>query len=205
MDIDAMAAVALDEAQGRRSRGEAIKAMGRSGDATAVVPLTSALQDRKLTTVAATALGNLGHRDAVPALTETLTGSGDKVARFAAAGALGKIGDPAAADALRHAAKSDRDSSVRNSASKALRKLERGAADAVAADQPQDETVQRLAAEGRERRAFNLPYVLIGLVVVGAVSYWVDPESLGTTLPVLVVVALVVIGINGFQGWQKNR
>jgi HEAT repeat protein len=207
VDIDAKAAIAFDETRRRRDRGEAIKALGQSGDAAAVAPLASALQDRKLAVVAATALGALGHRDGVPALIETLTDSGDKVARFAAAGALGKIGDPAAAEALRDAAKSDRDSSVRSNANKALKKLERGAAAAAASGQPQenDKEVQRLAAEGRARRAFNLPFVLVGLVIVGAVSYWYDSESFGTTLTVLIVVALVVVGFNLVQGWLKSR
>ena len=204
MDIDAMAATALDESQGRRRRSEAVKALGRSGDAAAVAPLTAALQEKKLAVVAATALGNLGQRAAVPALIETLASSGDKVARFAAAGALGKIGDPAAAGALRDATKSDRDSSVRNGADKALRKLEKGAASA-ASEHPHDNEMQQLVAAGRERRAFNLPFVLGGLAVATAVSYWADPESLGTTLPVLAVVALVVVAINLVQGWQKNR
>jgi hypothetical protein len=204
VDIDAMAAIAFDENRGRRDRGEALKALGRSGVAAAVAPLTLALEDHKLAVVAATALGALGERDAVPALIETLTGSGDKVARFAAAGALGKIADPAAAEALRRAARSDRDSSVRSNANKALRKLEIGAS-AVASVRPQNREVQQLAAEGRKRGTFNVPFVLGGLAIAGAISYWADSESFGPTLAVLVVAALAVVGFNLVQGWLKNR
>lgn len=206
MDIEAMAAIAFGENQRRRDRGEAIKAMGRSGDAAAIAPLVSALQDHKLAVVAATALGALGNRDAVPALIETLTGSDDKVARFVAASGLGKIGDPAAAEALRGAAKSDRDSSVRSNANKALRRFERRAAAVVASEQPHDQEVQRLAAEGSKRRAFNLPFVLGGLAIAGGVSHWVGgSESLRTMIPMLVVAAIVVIVINLVQGWPKSR
>lgn len=206
MDIDAKAATALDESQRRRDRNDAVKALGQSGDAAAVEPLASALQDRKVAVVAATAMGVLGRSEAVPALSEALTGAGDKVTRFAAAGALGKIGDPAAAETLRSAAKSDRDSSVRSSATKALKKLERAAADAIASEQPITDEVRQLAAEGRERRAFNVPFIVGGLAIACVISYWVGgSESLETTLPVLVVVAIAVVGINLAQGWQKNR
>jgi HEAT repeat protein len=206
VDIDAKAAIALDDSQRRGARNDAIKALGRSGDAAAVGPLTLALQDRKFAVISATAMGVLGCREAVPALSEALAGADDKVARFAAAGALGKIGDPAAAEALRNAARSDRDSSVRSSATKALKKLERAAAAAVALEQPIDDEVRQLAAEGKERRAFNVPFIVGGLAIAGVMSYWVGgSESLGTTLPMLVVVAIVVIGINLVQGWQKNR
>ncbi len=112
-----------------RTRHEAIKRLGASGDARAIPPLTKILQtvnqthamayrDRQL---AAEALGNIGDVAAVPMLMLALEDVSSPV-KAAAARALGQIGDPKTLEALNIALK-DRNADVRTEAAKAITQL----------------------------------------------------------------------------------
>jgi HEAT repeat protein len=107
-----------DADEGRRRRAhQVLVTLG----ATAVIPLTAALQDPVRQQLACTALGQIRDKRAVPALVRLL-GSGDTGARASAARALGDIRDGGALEALVHAA-SDSDARVRDAALEALDKL----------------------------------------------------------------------------------
>jgi len=132
----------LGEADERRRR-RAHQVLVTLG-ATAVVPLTAALQDPVRQELACTALGQIRDKRAVPALVRLL-GSGDTGARAAAARALGDIRDGGALEALVHAA-SDSDARVRDAALEALDKLRSLVAGLGAAALA--ESLERGAAEG---------------------------------------------------------
>ena len=207
-DIDALAAVVFDGERRLRKRVGAIKELGLSGDPRAMAPLQKALfgEDRRLAAGSAVALGKMGATEAVPALIEVLGTHGDKNVRMLTAEALGKIGDPSAADAL-HRAASDRVEAVRITARSALKKMERAAAAEVRANPEQaDEQLKTLAADRLDRRAFNLPFILVGLLAAGGVSFWAGgSDALRTVLPVLIGVAVLVVGVNLVQGWWMRR
>jgi HEAT repeat protein len=109
--------LAASEQGRRRCARQVLVALG----ATAVVPLTAALQDPPRQQPACIVLGAIRDKRAVPALVRLL-GSGDSGARAAAARALGDIRDGGALEALIHAA-SDSDARVRDAALEALDKL----------------------------------------------------------------------------------
>ncbi len=83
------------------ARKQAIWALGMIGDARAVDPLISVLNDSgpETQTLAAEALGNIGDARAVDPLIKALTDR-DRFVRGSAAKALGKIGDARAVDPL---------------------------------------------------------------------------------------------------------
>jgi len=92
-----------------RARGEAALALGEIGDGAAVAPLVKALAEKpgaserdvaEMNRHVADALGALGAREAVPALTDLLQKSRDGFAQVAAVDALGRIGDPTSVDVL---------------------------------------------------------------------------------------------------------
>ncbi|MBI2892928.1 MAG: HEAT repeat domain-containing protein [Deltaproteobacteria bacterium] len=136
---------------GDPARPEAVRALGRVGDARAIAPLAALLSDERLARAAASALarigsaalprlvalladgqagpgaafglGELGDERAVPALISVLSAaSPDR--RTAAAAALGLVGDPRARKALASVAQSDPDPSTRAAALDALELLE---------------------------------------------------------------------------------
>ncbi len=207
-DVDALVAVVVDSDRRLRERTGAIKELGRLGDSRAVSPLREALlgDDSRMSAGAAVALGNLGAADAVPALIQVLGTHEDKNVRMLTAQALGKIGDPVAADALRKAS-SDRVEAVRTTARTALKKMERAAA-AKVRENPEDVggELRTLADDRLKRRAFNLPFILLGLAAAGGASYWVGgSDSLQTALPVLIGAAVLVVAANLAQGWWMKR
>lgn len=208
VDIDALAAIVGDGARSWRERHAAIKQLGRSGDPRALTPLLAALrsEEKKLVARSVVALGNLGNPEAVPDLIDMLQTNADRIVRAVAAEALGKIGDPDSVEALQRAT-SDRVGDVRNMARSALTKMGRAAAAKVRANpEHADERLAALAAERRDRRAFNLPFILSGLVAAGAVYYWVGgSEAFGTALPIIIGAAVLAVGVNLLQGWWKNR
>jgi HEAT repeat protein len=207
-DIDALAAALDDPQRGWREKVGAVKALGESGDPGAVIPLQTVLQGEAVTLAAraAVALGKLGDRRAVPALTESLLTDDRRQVRMVAAEALGRIGDPSSAEALRQAS-SDRVSAVRSTAQTALRKIERATGAGTVAEPVSTSEMNQVATGARSRRGFNLPFVLTALVVYGAVTYWVGgPDALKTALPVLIGAAVLVVAVNlGLEWWRRNR
>ncbi|MBZ0285113.1 MAG: HEAT repeat domain-containing protein [Anaerolineae bacterium] len=79
-------------------------------------------KDEKLRIAAAWALGEIGNREAVPALIKTLEDRRSAALRQQAADALGRIGDAEAVNALSRAL-GDREKEVRKEAADALRKI----------------------------------------------------------------------------------
>lgn len=114
---------ALGYERDARVRGAAAETLGDMGDARAVEPLLSVLQDKdgNVRRSAATALGKLGDTRAVDALVATLRVYPPE-ARKAAAEALGKLGDARAVEPLVVALK-DKDRRVQLAAAEALTRL----------------------------------------------------------------------------------
>lgn len=102
----------------------AIRRAGRDRDAKQVGELVArfADDDRRLRLAAARALGEIGDRRAVPALTRLLAGGGDGTLVRAALRALAKIGDDAAAPEMVERLE-DADEEIRAEAATALRFL----------------------------------------------------------------------------------
>jgi hypothetical protein len=138
--VRAAAARALDRLNSPGSNGELATALA-DGDATvrlaaltaathvhgfsdiaAVARLLSDSASPEVRRHAASALGAMRARDAVPALITMLSHETDAVARAEAAHALGLIGDPSAKDAVRAAAQ-DPDAFVRDASAIAARRL----------------------------------------------------------------------------------
>jgi HEAT repeat protein len=88
-------------------RGAAVVSLSNLADATAIMPLISALEDKSefVRAHAAAALGANGRAaaQAVPNLVKLLTSDKDPEVRRQAATALGMIGEPSALPALEHA------------------------------------------------------------------------------------------------------
>lgn len=110
--VAAMSATLLNRDADPALRYWCALALGRTGDASTKVPLSTALQDdlAVVRTGAAAALGFLGRRDAVPILREALLGDPEADVRNAAISALAAIGDKAAVAALMEKALDSSDS-----------------------------------------------------------------------------------------------
>lgn len=112
----------LDTEQRSAVRIELVRLLGESRKATAILPLLGVLdtpdQPSDVRVAAASALGQIGHADAVPGLVAA-TQDGDDAVVAEAARSLGRIGDKRAVDAL-VATLSRSDPTVRQMAARAL-------------------------------------------------------------------------------------
>ncbi len=120
-DIGALVDVVADEQRERGERCDAMAELTRSRDTRAGPVLMAALKSASTLVAAraASGLGKLGDRVAVPALVDALGRDRRPQVRRAAAQALGLLGDPASGEALTRAG-SDEESSVQSEAAAAL-------------------------------------------------------------------------------------
>ncbi len=123
-DLDTHGVADLDDRDGI-VRVTAIRDLVRAGP-DAVPDMLAALEDADshVRSVAATALGILGAREAVPALTRILAEDPDEVVRSHAAIALGEIAEVEAPAALRRATEEDASKDVRHQAKVAAYAIE---------------------------------------------------------------------------------
>jgi HEAT repeat protein len=107
VSVDALITVLRERTFSERE--DAIKILGKIKDSRAVAPISDALLNSdwmSIRTEAAIALGNMGHREAVPALIEGLQDF-DAPVRANVAESLGKLRDPRAVEPLINSLKSE--------------------------------------------------------------------------------------------------